>query len=132
MNPNELRAWMQFYDENGPRVPTYSGGFGGVFGDAGAAQNEATREGNRLNFALRMAGQQQPSGPQQMPDYFAPRPQNQPPAYTPPTAVAPNPIPGIIGGTAPPPPPQPSGLNYLRELLYGRPRPVTHIIGVRG
>lgn len=98
---NQLRTFMQFYDQNGPRIPSYSGD---SFGDGGGAQNQATQQGNRLNFAIRAAqtmnGPQGFPGMQSAPDFFhglssqpqpaAPLPQNMIPQSQLPQTPPPN------------------------------------------
>lgn len=87
---NQLRAFMQFYDQNGPQVPTYQGG---MFGDNGAAQNQATQQDNRLNFAIRAAqavnGPQGFPGMQPAPNFFAGLPNQPQPAAPLPQSMIP-------------------------------------------
>lgn len=84
---NQLRTFMQFYDQNGLGGPSGSqSGFAG-------AQNLATNSGNRLDFALRMA--QQANGPQMFPgmqpatNYFAGLPNQAQPAAPLPNSMIP-------------------------------------------
>lgn len=75
---NQLRAFMQFYDQQGLGGPVGSqSGFAG-------AQNLATNNGNRLNFAMRMAQQgnapQMFPGMQPAPNYFSGLPSQPQPA----------------------------------------------------
>lgn len=96
---NQLRTFMQFYDQNGLGGPNGSEtGFSG-------AQNLATNSGNRLNFALRMA--QNANGPMMwtnggpgvLPDTFGGLPSQPQPA----APLAPNMIPQSQLPQVPPP-----------------------------
>lgn len=105
---NQLQQWMQFYDQSGAGGPR----------TGGEGMNAPNYAGQRLNFALRMMqqGQGQGQGVQQMPNYF----QGNMPAYTPPTATAPNPFPAINGGKPQGPPPQYQ--NFLQQLFNRQPQ----------
>lgn len=48
---NQLRALMGFYDQNGPHLPTTTGGFGSMFGNS-AVMNQYDNARDKMNFAL--------------------------------------------------------------------------------
>src|SRR5690348_1656437 len=64
---NQLRTFMQFYNQNGPQAPMVTGGFGGMYGGMSTAQNQADNQGNALRFAL--SAMQQGQGPNIFPGY---------------------------------------------------------------
>lgn len=112
---NQLKAWMDFYDQSGAGGPR----------DGGMGMNAANYNGARLSFAQRMLQDQQGQGrPGPMPNYFNSQDTLPQQPYVPPTAVAPNPrFPMINGGPPPPAQPYTGGINYLKELLgFGPPQ----------
>lgn len=131
---NQLRTFMQFYDQYGPHTPTITGGFNGMFGDSSAAQNQATEQGNRLNFAMQMAQQANAPnmfpGMQPAPDYFAGLPNQPQPAAPLPDSMVPR-FPAINGQMAAPPAQAPDFLNRLRQFLTPQ-APHQTAVGVRG
>ena len=125
---NQLRAFMQFYDQNGLGGPNGSEtGFSG-------AQNMATNSGNRLNFAIRMAQQanapQMFPGMQPPPDYFSSLPSQPQPAAPLPDNMIPR-FPAINGQMATPPAQAPGFINQLRQFLTPQ-APHQTAVGVRG
>ena len=80
MNPNALKQWLDFYDQQriGPRS-AHPFGYG-AFGGGGGVDDDT---GARLAFAQQMAGQQDQPQQQAMPDYFANVPSNTQPPMNP-------------------------------------------------
>lgn len=58
---NQLRALMDFYDQNGPRTPDFGG-----YTDF---SNDATRSSDRLNFALQQMDRMNRLGGGSLPQY---------------------------------------------------------------